>query len=125
MTQSCGFVDGTTASRAPSRIAAPALAQRIRELEHELATVATRLENAAVAIESRDVIGMAKGIVIATAGCTADKAFAILSAQSSAEGRKVYDLAAELVQRQQRRPRRADQSCQVGANVVQPTPRSE
>jgi AmiR/NasT family two-component response regulator len=64
---------------------------------------ASRLENADVAIARRDVLGMAKGLMMASVGCGADEAFAMLAAQASAEGRKAFDVADELVQRHQRR----------------------
>jgi transcriptional regulator with GAF, ATPase, and Fis domain len=57
------------------------------------------------AMASRAVIEQAKGIVMATMGCTPDEAFDILRQQSQTENRKLRDLAAELVARQQRHTR--------------------
>jgi hypothetical protein len=55
------------------------------------------------ALESRDVIGQAKGIVIAATGCMPDEAFGVLRDQSQAENRKLRDVAAELVRSKVRR----------------------
>ena len=54
------------------------------------------------AIESRDLIGQAKGLVMAKAGCSSDDAFDLLRAQSQHENRKLTDIAAELVERHNR-----------------------
>jgi hypothetical protein len=59
----------------------------------------------AAAIESRDTIGQAKGVIIVTMGCTADEAFILLKDQSQHENRKVVEVAAEIVQRAQRTQR--------------------
>jgi AmiR/NasT family two-component response regulator len=58
------------------------------------------------ALESRDVIGQAKGIIMATMQCTADEAFVLLKRQSQAENVKVVDIAAELADRTARRAHR-------------------
>lgn len=55
--------------------------------------------NLSRAIESRAVIEQAKGIIIATARCSPDDAFAILREQSQSENRKVRDIAEEIVRR--------------------------
>jgi hypothetical protein len=49
------------------------------------------------ALRSRAVIEQAKGILIATAGCTPDEAFALLVRQSQHENRKLREVAGELV----------------------------
>jgi hypothetical protein len=54
------------------------------------------------ALESRDLIGQAKGVIIATMGCSSDEAFRLLKEQSQHENRKVVDIAAEIVGRAQR-----------------------
>jgi AmiR/NasT family two-component response regulator len=56
------------------------------------------------ALASRAVIEQAKGIVMATAGCDADEAFRILVQQSQHQNRKLREVAAELVELQERRP---------------------
>lgn len=59
-------------------------------------------EQLRAAMENRATIEQAKGIIMATMGCDADAAFDILRQQSQNENRKLRDLAAELVARQQR-----------------------
>jgi hypothetical protein len=59
----------------------------------------------AAAIESRDTIGQAKGVIMVTMGCSADEAFQLLREQSQHENRKVADVAAEIAERAQRQPR--------------------
>jgi AmiR/NasT family two-component response regulator len=45
------------------------------------------------ALESRDLIGQAKGIIMVTMHCDADRAFQLLVRQSQAENRKLVDVA--------------------------------
>jgi AmiR/NasT family two-component response regulator len=54
------------------------------------------------ALQTRDVIGQAKGILVAVLHCTSDHAFELLVAQSQSENRKVSQVAAEVVARAQR-----------------------
>ncbi len=60
------------------------------------------------AIRSRDVIGQAKGILMAQNGITADEAFKILTRASQRSNRKLHDIAAEVAaspgSRARRRP---------------------
>jgi AmiR/NasT family two-component response regulator len=49
------------------------------------------------ALESRDVIGQAKGIMMARHGISADQAFDELRGASQRNGRKLRDVAAEVV----------------------------
>jgi GAF domain-containing protein len=51
----------------------------------------------AQALEHRDVIGQAKGMLMATGGLTADEAFDRLRERSQRSNRKLYDLAREMV----------------------------
>jgi GAF domain-containing protein len=51
------------------------------------------------AMEHRAVIEQAKGILIASEGCSPDEAFDLLRRASQRENRKLRDLAAELVER--------------------------
>jgi hypothetical protein len=48
---------------------------------------------------SRAVIEQAKGVLIATTGCTADEAFQLLRTQSQHQNRRVREIAEELVAR--------------------------
>ena len=51
------------------------------------------------ALESRDVIGQAKGILMARESISADEAFDILRRASQRSGRKLRDIAAQLIAR--------------------------
>jgi AmiR/NasT family two-component response regulator len=71
--------------------AALALGAAFVELE-----AGVREEQLREAIESRDVIGQAKGILMAREGCTADAAFDVLRRASQRENMKLRDIAARL-----------------------------
>lgn len=62
-------------------------------------------EHLEVALERRQVIDMAKGIIMNAMRCGPDKAFDILKDQSQRENRKLRDVAAEIVDRAERRDR--------------------
>ncbi|HEX3540810.1 MAG TPA: GAF and ANTAR domain-containing protein [Acidimicrobiales bacterium] len=55
--------------------------------------------NLALALEHRDIIGQAKGILMAQDGVSSEEAFDILRRASQRSNRKVYDLAEEIVNR--------------------------
>jgi GAF domain-containing protein len=55
------------------------------------------------ALVGREVIDMAKGIIMNVTGCTVDEAFQALVKQSQHENRKVREVAADIVARAQRR----------------------
>ena len=81
------------------------------ELEHRAAELAEHDEAHAdevaglrTAMDTRDLIGQAKGIIVATLRCTSEHAFGLLLAQSQHENRKVVEIAAEIVARAQHRP---------------------
>lgn len=59
------------------------------------------------AVESREVIGAAKGILMQRQGCTRDEAFDILRRASQRENRKLRELAEELVLRVEYRAAKA------------------
>ena len=65
--------------------------------EHEL-------ELLRVALESRDTIGQAKGVIMATMRCSADEAYALIRKQSQHENRKLADVAIDIVHHASRRP---------------------
>ena len=54
------------------------------------------------AIESRDTIGQAKGVIVVTMRCSADEAFRLLKEQSQHENRKLVEVAADIVAHAQR-----------------------
>jgi hypothetical protein len=74
-------------------------------LEAQLEKLIALVGHLRVALESRDVIGQAKGIIMASTGCNADEAFALLVAQSQAENRKVIAIATSLVARRSGSPK--------------------
>lgn len=55
--------------------------------------------NLAVALENRDVIGQAKGILMAAEGVSSDEAFAVLRRASQRSNRKLHEIAQEIVDR--------------------------
>jgi transcriptional regulator with GAF, ATPase, and Fis domain len=55
------------------------------------------------AMESRAEIEQAKGVIMASVGCSAEEAFDLLRQQSQTENRKLREVAAETVLRQHRR----------------------
>lgn len=65
---------------------------------HAAATAASALQNAnlLIALNSRDVIGQAKGILMERYKITADEAFDLLIAASQRSQRKLHAVAAEL-----------------------------
>lgn len=72
------------------------LQRRQDGFEHELLTIREALEN-------RDLIGQAKGIIMGSMGCSADEAFALLKKQSQSENRKISDVAADVASKTQQR----------------------
>jgi GAF domain-containing protein len=60
-------------------------------------------EHLQTALEGREPIDLAKGIIMNATGCTPDEAFDVLVEQSQQENRKVRDIAAEIVADAQRR----------------------
>jgi|SRR5690349_7063610 len=57
---------------------------------------AQKLDNAAIALASRDVIGQAKGILMERFKISADQAFAVLAQVSQSTNRKLYAVAEDL-----------------------------
>lgn len=64
--------------------------------------VANEATTLAAALSSRATIEQAKGVIMATTGCSPDEAFTLLSEQSQNENRKLRDIAGEVVARQKR-----------------------
>ena len=75
----------------------------IAELERRDQLHVDEMALLAAAIESRDLIGQAKGVIMVTVGCSADEAFQLLKAQSQHENRKIVEVAAEIAARAQRK----------------------
>ena len=68
----------------------------------KLREAAAEIETLKAALVTRDVIGQAKGILMATLRCSADGAFSLLVRQSQHENRKVSEIAAEIAARASR-----------------------
>lgn len=51
------------------------------------------------ALETRDLIGQAKGVIMAALACTPDEAFLLIRQQSQHENRKLVEVAAEVARR--------------------------
>ena len=84
--------DGAVFARQASITLTNAVAmRRAQELAQQLA----------VALENRDVIGQAKGIIMASEGVSPDEAFDVLRRASQREHRKLHDIAREMVERRQ------------------------
>jgi GAF domain-containing protein len=85
----------------PALTAARALAgQAAVVLAHASSLLSAQMANRHLldALESRDVIGQAKGILMARYGVTADQAFDDLRRTSQHNGRKLRDVAADVVE---------------------------
>jgi two-component system, response regulator / RNA-binding antiterminator len=63
------------------------------------------IANMDATIATRDLIGQAKGIIMASLGCSPDHAFELLVKQSQAENRKLVDIAAGITAQVQRFPK--------------------
>ena len=66
------------------------------------ATCRTRADEIAqlrVALQSRDIIGQAKGLLMAALHCGADEAFGVLVEQSQRMNTRVRDIACGIVER--------------------------
>ena len=70
----------------------------------KLRDAAAEIETLKAALLTRDVIGQAKGILMATLRCSADRAFELLVRQSQHEQRKLHNIAAEIAARAERPP---------------------
>jgi GAF domain-containing protein len=82
-------VGRTFATQAAITLANAAALQRAAELARHLS----------IALERRDVIGQAKGILMAQSGMSSEEAFDVLRRASQRSNRKLHVLAEEMVQR--------------------------
>ena len=76
----------------------------LRELQTRSDINSERLENLRLALHNRDLMGQAKGVIMASMGCSADEAFQLIVTQSQHENRKATEVATEIVQRVATRP---------------------
>jgi GAF domain-containing protein len=92
-------VGAATTARGLAGQAAVVLASAVSLANAELAN-----HHLQQALENRDVIGQAKGIIMVQEGVTAGEAFDVLRRASQRSGRKLRDIAGEVVSRLQDRP---------------------
>jgi histidine ammonia-lyase len=59
--------------------------------------------NPAIALQSREILGQATAVIMATMGCTAEQAVAVIAQQSKHERRRVIDVASGVADRSRRR----------------------
>jgi ANTAR domain len=73
---------------------------------------ADQIADMEIALTHRDLIGQAKGVIMATMNCSSDEAFDLLVKQSQHENRKLIVIATEIADRADRRnrPRAPDTS---------------
>ncbi len=74
----------------------PSDAEVLEQVLAQLQAVTDRVEQLTQAVESRDVIGQAKGILMERYQLTADQAFTLLVAASSQSNTKLVSVAAGL-----------------------------
>jgi hypothetical protein len=77
----------------------------IHELERRDELHTQEMAMISEALETRDLIGQAKGVTMAALGCSPDEAFHLLRQQSQHENRKLVEVAAEIAARAWRRTR--------------------
>ena len=99
--------DAATATAQQDHDAATAAAQQGHDAEMADSQHAhdSHIANMDAAIATRDLIGQAKGIIMASLGCSPDDAFELLVKQSQAENRKLVDIAAGITAQVQRFPK--------------------
>ena len=80
----------------------------LRELRARSDLSSQQLENLRLALQSRDLMGQAKGVIMASRGCSSNEAFQLIVKQSQHENRTATEVAAEIVDRVATRPYRLD-----------------
>jgi two-component system, response regulator / RNA-binding antiterminator len=71
----------------------------VQELHRREELHEQEMEMIRVALETRDIIGQSKGVIMAALSCSPDEAFNLLRQQSQHEKRKVVEVAAEIARR--------------------------
>jgi hypothetical protein len=71
----------------------------LQELQRRHELHAHEMEMIREALETRDIIGQAKGVIMAALSCSPDEAFHLLRQQSQHENRKLVDVAIEIRRR--------------------------
>ncbi|HYD08804.1 MAG TPA: GAF and ANTAR domain-containing protein [Acidimicrobiales bacterium] len=99
---SANFYDSGLGYFTPDRVRSAEVVTSQCSIAAQYWTVARERTTLAAALESRATIEQAKGVIMATTGCTPDDAFDLLRDQSQNENRKLREIAAEVVARQKR-----------------------
>jgi hypothetical protein len=76
----------------------------VQEMQRRDDLHAQEMENVREALETRDIIGQAKGVIMAALFCSPDEAFDLIRKQSQRENRKLVDIAVEIAGRTSRLP---------------------
>jgi hypothetical protein len=97
------FPAPTAPRRPPTEQSEAEISRLLAEIQRLDERHADEVANLRHAIESRDLIGQAKGVIIAASRCSADEAFEVLREQSQHQNRKLAEIAAEIVRFAQRR----------------------
>jgi hypothetical protein len=71
----------------------------MEELQRRDDLHAGEMELIRTALETRDLIGQAKGVIMAALSCSPDQAFHLLRQQSQHENRKLVEVAADIAKR--------------------------
>ncbi|OUM41814.1 ANTAR domain-containing protein [Arthrobacter sedimenti] len=69
----------------------------LEQVSERLREVTEKVEHLTIALQSRDVIGQAKGILMERYGLTGEQAFELLTVTSSNTNTKLLQVAVELV----------------------------
>lgn len=69
----------------------------LEQVAERLRDVTEKVEHLTLAVQSRDVIGQAKGILMERYGLTGDQAFEVLASVSSNTNTKLHQVAVDLV----------------------------
>ncbi|MGH9224684.1 MAG: ANTAR domain-containing protein [Acidimicrobiales bacterium] len=91
-------VDQAGGPSPPLRLLAQQVAAAVAA-SREVGRLKDRVAGLQTALDNRDVIGQAKGILMASGGVDPGRAFGMLVAASQRQNRKLRDIAAELVER--------------------------
>jgi AmiR/NasT family two-component response regulator len=70
----------------------------LEDAQHELVELRAEVAELHHALETRELIGQATGILVATFGCSSREAFQMLVRQSQHTNQKLRDIARTLVQ---------------------------
>ncbi|BBE23485.1 hypothetical protein MN0502_23680 [Arthrobacter sp. MN05-02] len=75
----------------------PSAKPRLEQVAERLREVSEKVEHLTHALQNRDLIGQAKGILMERYGLTSEQAFELLAVTSSTTNTKLHRVAVELV----------------------------